>query len=409
MALTDEQIEKLADKYLVGLYQNMEKDVLQDIARRVRKTGRLTETAEIMARNMHEQGFSTAKIYAEVMKILKADPAYIKEVAENTKAYKQMVTEEIRQTVKDAREAGDKLVAEAGDMAYNNDLSMWELAGADLSKPNNMTQIISSFQKGLNGQLKNLTRTTGFKGTRLGTTGVMKAYQRSLDTALLEVATGSFSFDEACNRVVREMAHSGLRSIDYANGRSYQLDTAARMCVRTSISRMAGRITEANCKSSDVDLVIVSQHEGARPEHADVENKVFSMSGHSRKYPYFKDPLPCDGGEGAGYGDVTGICGVNCRHTFHPFWEGISEIPEALPEYEPVEVDGKEYDYYKATQKQRSMEREIRALKREKYVAEDKEAAQAIQRKISAKMVEYHNFSDVVGIRAKDNRLGVVA
>ena len=330
MALTDEQIEKLADKYLVGLYQNMEKDVLQDIARRVRKTGRLTETAEIMARNMHEQGFSTAKIYAEVMKILKADPAYMKEVAENTKAYKQMVTEEIRQTVKDAKAAGNKLIAEAGDMAYNNDLSMWELAGADLSEPNNMTQIINSFQKGLTGQLKNLTRTTGFKGTRLGTTGVKQAYQRALDTALLEVATGSFSFDEACNKVVREMAHSGLRSIDYTSGRSYQLDTAARMCVRTSISRMAGRITEANCKSSDVDLVIVSQHEGARPEHADVENKVFSMSGHSRKYPYFKDPLPCDGGEGAGYGDVTGICGVNCRHTFHPFWEGISEIPEAL-------------------------------------------------------------------------------
>ena len=409
MALTDEQIEKLADKYIVGLYQNMEKDVLQDIARRVRKTGRLTETAEIMARNMYEQGFSTAKIYSEVMKLLKADQAYMKEVAENTKAYKQMVTEEIRQTVKDAKAAGDKLIAEAGDMAYNNDLSMWELAGADLSKPNNMTQIINSFQKDLNGQLKNLTKTTGFKGTRLGTTGVMKAYQRSLDTALLEVATGSFSFDEACNRVVREMAHSGLRSIDYASGRSYQLDTAARMCVRTSINRMAGRITEANCKSSDVDLVIVSQHEGARPEHADVENQVFSMSGRSRKYPYFKDPLPCDGGEGAGYGDVTGICGVNCRHTFHPFWEGISEIPEALPEYEPVEVNGKEYDYYQATQKQRSMEREIRALKREKYVAEDKEAAQALQRKISAKTVEYHNFSDAVGIRAKDNRLRVVA
>ena len=66
------------------------------------------------------------------------------------------------------------------------------------------------------------------------------------------------------------------------------------------MNQMAGRITEANCKSSGVDLVIVSQHEGARPEHADVENKVFSMSGHSRKYPYFKDPLPCDGGEGAG-------------------------------------------------------------------------------------------------------------
>ena len=408
MALTDEQIEKLADKYLVGLYQNMEKDVLQDIARRVRKTGRLTETAEIMARNMHEQGFSTAKIYSEVMKLLKADPAYMKEVAENTKAYKQMVTEEIRQTVKNAKAAGDKLVAEAGDMAFNNDLSMWEMAGADLSKPNNMTQIISSFQKGLNGQLKNLTRTTGFKGTRLGTTGVKQAYQRALDTALLEVSTGSFSFDEACNKVVREMAHSGLRSIDYASGRSYQLDTSARMCVRTSTNQMAGRITEANARSSDCDLVIVSQHEGAREEHAEVENQVFSLSGKSDKYPAFSDPLPCDGGNGAGYGEANGICGVNCRHTFYPFWEGISEIPEPLPEYEPVEVDGKEYDYYKATQEQRAMEREIRALKREEYVA-TAEDRQEVDRKIRAKTSEYHRFSNEVGIRPKDNRLRVVA
>lgn len=409
MALTDEQIEKLADKYLIGLYQNMERDVLQDIARRVRKTGRLTETAEIMARNMHEQGFSTAKIHAEVMKLLRADPAYIKEVAENTKAYKAMVTQEIKETVKEAKKAGNKLIAEAGDMAYNNDLSMWELAGQDLSKPNNMTQIINSFQKDLNGELKNLTKTTGFKNTMLGTTGVKQAYQRALDTALLEVSTGTFSFDEACNRVVKEMAASGLRSIDYASGRSYQLDTAARMCVRTSTNQMAGRITEANAKSSDCDLVIVSQHEGAREEHAEVENQVFSLSGKSDKYPAFSDPLPCDGGNGAGYGEANGICGVNCRHTFYPYWEGISEIPEKLDVWESKEVDGKEYDYYQATQKQRSMEREIRALKREKYVAEDKEAAQEIQRKITAKTSDYHKFSNDVGIRAKDNRLRVVA
>lgn len=408
MALTDEQIEVLADKYLIGLYQNMEKDVLQDIARRVRKTDRFTETAEIMARNMQEQGFSTAQIYAEVMKILRADPEYVQFVAENTKAYKAEVAQIIKETTAEAKKAGNKLVAEAGDMAYNNDLSMWELAGADLSKPSGMSQIINSFQKDLNGQLKNLTRTTGFKGTTLGTTGVMQAYQRSLDTALLEVATGSFSFDEACNRVVKEMAHSGLRSIDYASGRSYQIDTSARMCVRTSMNQMAGRITEANCKSSDVDLVIVSQHEGARPEHADVENKVFSMSGKSDKYPDFSDPLPCDGGEGAGYGDAAGICGVNCRHTFYPFWEGISEIPEPLETWEEKEVDGKTYDYYDATQHQRSMEREIRALKREEYVA-PADQKQEYDRKIKAKTQEYHRFSEEVGIRAKDNRLRVVA
>jgi hypothetical protein len=123
MALTDEQLETLADKYLISLYQQMERDVIQDIARRVRKTDRLTETAEIMARNMHEQGFSTAKIYAEVMKVLRADPEYMALVAENTKEYKAMVTEIIKETVEEARAAGNKLVAEAGTMECGTHLS----------------------------------------------------------------------------------------------------------------------------------------------------------------------------------------------------------------------------------------------------------------------------------------------
>ncbi len=363
-----------------------------------------------MARNMHEQGYSTARIHADVMKILRADPAYIKDVAENTKAYKAMVTQEIKDTVAEAKAAGNKLIAEAGTMAYNNDLSMWKQAGQDLKKqPGTMAQIINSFQKDLNGQLKNLTRTTGFKGTILGTTGVKTAYQRALDVALLEVSTGTFSFDAACNKVVTDLAASGLRSIDYASGRSYQLDTAARMCVRTSAHQMAGQITEADAKRSGCDLVLVSQHEGAREEHAEVENQVFSLSGKSDIYPAFSDPLPCDGGDGAGYGEDNGICGINCRHNFYPFWEGISEIPEPMDTWDSKTVDGKDYDYYQATQKQRSMEREIRALKREKYVAPDKEAAKEIQRKISAKQSKYYDFSNAVGIRAKDNRLRVIA
>ena len=91
MGLTDAQIEHLTDKYIVSLYQQMEKDVITDIARRVRKTGRFTETAELMAKDMAEQGFSTEKIYAEVMKQLRADPDYQKQIAENTKQYKKMV------------------------------------------------------------------------------------------------------------------------------------------------------------------------------------------------------------------------------------------------------------------------------------------------------------------------------
>ena len=76
MSLSEEQIEILADKYIIGLYQSMEKEVIADIARRVKKMERFTETAELMAKSMVEQGYSAVKIRAEVMKYLNADKDY---------------------------------------------------------------------------------------------------------------------------------------------------------------------------------------------------------------------------------------------------------------------------------------------------------------------------------------------
>ena len=69
------------------------------------------------------------------------------------------------------------------------------------------------------------------------------------------------------------------------------------------------------------DLVIISQHMGSRDTHADFQNKVFSLSGKSKKYPDIHAPL----GEGRAYGRPEGLQGPNCTHMFYPFWEGISE------------------------------------------------------------------------------------
>ena len=66
-------MDVLIDKYIIGLYQSLEDEVIADIARRVKKTGRYTETAELMAKSMVEQGYSSEKIQAEVMKIIRAD------------------------------------------------------------------------------------------------------------------------------------------------------------------------------------------------------------------------------------------------------------------------------------------------------------------------------------------------
>lgn len=394
-------MDVLIDKYIIGLYQNLEDEVIADIARRVKKTGRYTETAELMAKSMVEQGYSSEKIQAEVMKMLRADKQLQMEIAENTKAYKQEIQNIIKQTVKEAKEAGNEAVAEAGNMAWNNDLSMWREHGVDLNKPNTMSQMIEAFQKQTNRELRNLTRTTGFKNTVFGITGVLNAYQREMDLALLKVSTGTFSYDQAVNDCIHRLAQSGLRSIDYASGKTYQLDTAVRMSVRTGMSQLAGKVMEENLKISGQDLVITSQHMGSRPEHVPWQNKVFSYSGKSKKYPdFFKE---------TGYGTATGLKGVNCTHDFYPFWEGASVIPEEITEPDPVTVNGREYTYYQATQQQRKMERGIRATKREieaqKAIGGDTTELQAQLRRQTS---EYHMFSKDVGIRAKDNRLRVI-
>lgn len=88
--LTEEQLETLGDE-IAALYQQLESDVIADIARRVRKTGRFTETAELMAQAMLKTGKSSDEIRAEVMKLLRADKAYQEQVAKNTKEWKAYV------------------------------------------------------------------------------------------------------------------------------------------------------------------------------------------------------------------------------------------------------------------------------------------------------------------------------
>lgn len=394
-------MDLLADKYITGLYQELEREVIADIARRVKKTGRFTETAELMAKSMKLKGYSPERIRVDVMKFLRADKDYQCEVAQNTKEYKAYVQGLIDETYRKARENGEEMFDEAANMAFNNDLSMWEEHGEDLSRPSSLSQLAAGAARQTNGQFRNLTRSTGFRNTRLGTVGIMNAYQKEMDLATLKVATGVFSYDQAVRDCVTRLAQSGLRSIDYGSGRSYQLDTAARMCIRTGFGQLTGKITEENLKSMGHDLVITSQHTGSRPEHAVWQNKVFSYSGKNKKYPDFV--------KATGYGTVTGLMGANCRHSFRAYWEG-DYIPPDLEEPDPVTIDGKEYTYYQATQKQRSMERNIRATKREIEAMDSiGEDTAELRRKLKYQTKEYHRFSEAAGIRAKNDRLRVAA
>lgn len=396
--LPEEVLEQLGDRG-AALFQAFEQDLIADIARRIKKTGRYTETAELQAQAMMAEGVSPAEILKEVMRILQADDEYQKEVAQNTLEWKKYVKAEIQAMREKAKEEGDDIIANAGDMSFNYDLSMWEQNGEKLTKDSAINRMISEMSKDTAGTFKNLTKSMGFKGAYSFVT-LQNAYIRYLDKAVVKMATGTFSYDRAVEDAVREMAHSGLRSVDYASGRTYQLDTAARMCVRTSCHQLSAKMSMHNCEKMGTDLVEVTAHWGARPEHAVWQGKIYSRSGKNKKYPPFSE---CH------YGAVDGLCGVNCRHTFYPFFEGVSEPTKWDEEPEPKEYNGKTYTYYEMTQKQRQMERKVRETKREieakRAIGEDTDDLESAKRK---QIAEYHKFSDEMGIRPKDNRLRVV-
>lgn len=397
--LTENQLELLGDR-IAGLYQELEQDVIADIARRIKNTGRYTETAELMAQAMYENGASPAQIRVEVMKILNADRAYQEEVAKNTLEWKKYIKSEIEEAKRIAEEEGNRIIADAGDMSFNADLAVWEQSGKKLTKDSSFTRLVREMSIVTAGTLKNLTRTMGFKGAH-DFTSIRDLYIHSLDKALLKMAAGAFSYDQAVNDCIKELAKSGLRSVDYASGRSYQLDTAVRMCIRTACHQLSGKISMRNCETTGTDLVEVDAHWGARPDHAVWQGKVYSRSGKNKKYP----PLSI-----CRYGAADGLMGVNCRHRFYPFFEGISVPNKWEPEPGAKEYNGKKYSYYDATQRQRKMERDIRATKRE---IEAQKAVGGSTKELEAKkrrqIKEYHQFSNAMDISAKDNRLRVVA
>ena len=80
-----------------------------------------------------------------------------------------------------------------------------------------------------------------------------------------------------------------------------------------------------------------------------------------------------------GLGKADGICGINCRHSYYPYFEGMSrhydaEAVAALSkkEYAYTSQDGEKHEYtrYEAEQAQRRIERQIRRYKKRVAVFE---------------------------------------
>lgn len=407
MALSEEQMEILGER-LVPMFQQFEGAVIADVAHRLRKTGTLTKTAELMAKELRGKGFSPAAIRAQVMRFIQADTAMQKTIAENTIAAKQLLQQHIEELRSKVNPEILDVVEETGNMAFNNDLEAWKGAALPV-RGSAFHRLVALMQERATDEIMNLTKSLGFRFASGQLVQAQQAYTHSLNMVMIKLSSGAYSYQQAMEEAVRELGRSGIRVVKFESGVTRQADTAVRNAMLTTSAQLSGQITMQNAEDTGVELVEVSSHWGARTgvghgNHAGWQGKIYCIRGTDGVHENLE--------AATGYpSDPKGLHGYNCRHSFFPFWAGISEPTQWPEEPPPVEIDGHTYTYYQATQQQRRMEREIRALKREAYgLREAGLYAKASETNSRARGLtqEYNDFSAAAGISPKPNRLRVV-
>jgi hypothetical protein len=323
--LTAAQFDALSNQ-IASLYSEYEDSVIFDIARRLGKMD-MTATAAWQMQRITQSGL----VYENVLKQL-AKLTGKSEV-------------ELR-----------KLFEQAGVKAMRFDDNVYRAAGLNplpLNLSPAMAQVLAAGLRKTQNIMQNLTMTTAMSG--------QQSFINAADVAYMQVSSGAMSYDQAIRSAVKNIASQGLSIINYT-GRTDQLDVAMRRTVLTGVAQTTGNLQIARADEMGTDLVQTSAHAGSRPEHEEWQGKVFSRSGNNPKYPDFEDST--------GYGEVDGLCGINCRHSFYPFFEGISADAYNQAQLDDladqtVTYQGQEISVYDATQQQRSIERNIRYWKRQ--------------------------------------------
>lgn len=371
-------VEKVSLR-MESIWMDAENRIIQDVVRRIKKCGKITSTADYQINRLIELGKSTE----EVERILK---------------------DALDATYPEMYELYDEVV----NWQYVRNKDIYEQINGTFIPPEEnewMMQISEAIKKQTADDLRNIAQSQGFSvimGNNRVYMPFSEYYQKFVDAAIMDILSGGYDYNTVIRRVVTQMTNSGLRTVDYATGHSNRTPVAVRRAVLTGVSQITGKISERNAALLGTDYFEVDWHVGARPEHRIWQGKV---------YTYKQLQTVC------GLGTVTGLHGANCYHDYYPFVKGVSErmySDEWLQEQNQKESrkriwQGKEYDTYGLTQKQRQMETAMRAqrskIKALKVGNYDKDKLVLERAKYRGQLHEYTVFCEKMGMVQQRERI----
>ena len=321
--LTEQDFIKI-EKQANSIYNNLELQIIEEIATRIARVGYANTVVINDLRIAQEIGY----LYEDIIKL----------VAE----YNNTTIEEV-----------NRIFYEAGEKSLKFDDKIYKEAGLQplpLKQNESIKQIMNATILRTSNNLQNLAMTTA--------NTAQTQFISAMNNAYMYVSTGVKSYTSAIIDEIRNLSSQGAM-IEYPSGARRSLESAVRMNIVTSVNQNCGKLQELRADEMGWDLMEITAHSGARPEHAHWQGKIVSRSGQ-KGYLSLRD---------IGYGEATGFKGINCRHDWYPYYKGSARTytQKELNKWknEKVEYNGKKISKYEAIQKQRYFERKIRQNKKD--------------------------------------------
>lgn len=386
--MLEPELLKILPDFIIPIFEEFEEFVIADIARRIEKVGSITEMAQWQIERAQALGLSKQHIQKELAKALKKSE---KEVS--------------------------NLMYQAAYMSISQENNSYIQAGMiqstiefqDILTPE-MEQVITATIRQTNEELRNFTRTLGFAktvGGKVVYADIAKTLHETLDYTYFQISSGVIDPVTGIRQAVKKLVDSGLRYIDYESGWSNKIDVAVRRAIMTGLNQMTNQMTLIRMEELGAEYVEVSAHSTARPSHAAWQGQVYCYKGKDPKYPDFV--------ESTEYGTGGGLGGWNCRHSFFPFFPGISTRAYSKSDLKRIEENDnrtfeyadKTYNAYEATQHQRRIETAMRKEKLALLGAKETNDTESFTKhslKLQRLRDDYKMFSKASGLPTQNER-----
>lgn len=359
---------------------DLEMRIMSDLINRLKANAEITSTADWQINRLQQLGIASSHIKKQIKQALELSQKDI-----------------------------DWLFDDAIKKEYIRNKDIYDKCGetcTPFNKNKELQELVTAVKKQTEEEIRNITKTLGFAvkapNGKIVQSPVREFYQSTLDNAVMDMATGSFSYDRVLKLTVAAMTNSGLRSIAYESGWSNRVEVAARRAVMTGFNQVQAKINEQVARDLKTDFFEVSWHSGARPEHQLWQGGVYS----------YKDLVGI-----CGLGTVTGLLGANCYHQYNAFISGVSVrtyTDEQLKQMNaaenvPVEYKGKEYTRYEALQQQRKLETLMRKQRQDAKLLQEGGGSRddiiAAKSRYNSTMAQYSDFSKKMNLPQQKERI----